>query len=167
MESMQRPSRPIIWFFFRFKGRVGRKGFWAYSLTAMLLMGFAFYVVLMATFGGRLRSGLDAAEAMLIGLIVLFALQVLLAWTSCAVVAKRWHDRGRSGWWSLIIVMPYLALPLDFAASGVEIVLELAFALGGLWTLVECGFLKGTKGPNRYGDDPQGLRPEMVAEVFD
>ena len=26
--------------------------------------------------------------------------------------------------------------------------------IGGLWYLIECGFLKGTTGPNRFGADP-------------
>ncbi|MDW2068155.1 DUF805 domain-containing protein, partial [Vibrio sp. 1579] len=25
----------------------------------------------------------------------------------------------------------------------------------GLWILIECGFLKGTSGPNKYGSEPQ------------
>jgi hypothetical protein len=29
--------------------------------------------------------------------------------------------------------------------------------IGGLWYLVECGFLKGTTGPHNYGPDPLGL----------
>jgi len=26
--------------------------------------------------------------------------------------------------------------------------------LSRIWALVECGFLKGTEGPNQYGEDP-------------
>ena len=29
-----------------------------------------------------------------------------------------------------------------------------AFVIGGLWYLIECGFLRGTPGPNTYGPDP-------------
>ena len=50
-----------------------------------------------------------------------------------AVYAKRWHDRDKSGWWTLIILVPFI---------------------GGIWLLVECGILEGTKGANRYGPDP-------------
>jgi len=28
--------------------------------------------------------------------------------------------------------------------------------IGGLWLLIELGFLKGTAGPNQYGPDPLG-----------
>lgn len=49
------------------------------------------------------------------------------------VQIKRWHDRDKSGWWVLINFIPIL---------------------GGLWSLIECGFLKGTPGENRFGRDP-------------
>jgi uncharacterized membrane protein YhaH (DUF805 family) len=50
-----------------------------------------------------------------------------------ATGVKRWHDRNKSGWWMLIVFVP---------------------VIGSLWYLIECGFLKGTTGPNTYGPDP-------------
>ena len=50
-----------------------------------------------------------------------------------AIGVKRLHDRNKTGWWMLIILLP---------------------VIGGLWYLIECGFLKGTTGPNTYGPDP-------------
>lgn len=61
------------------------------------------------------------------------ALNILIIWPSFSVSAKRWHDRDKSAWWMLIFLVP---------------------VLGALWTLVECGFLRGTDGPNRFGDRP-------------
>jgi uncharacterized membrane protein YhaH (DUF805 family) len=58
---------------------------------------------------------------------------LLIAWPSFAITVKRWHDRGKSAWWVLINLVPVVGL---------------------LWTLIECGFLRGTAGPNRYGRDP-------------
>ena len=49
------------------------------------------------------------------------------------VQIKRWHDRDKSGWWVLIGLVP---------------------CVGPFWALIECGFLKGTTGPNKYGPDP-------------
>src|SRR6266853_949365 len=49
------------------------------------------------------------------------------------VEIKRWHDRDKSGWWFLIGFIP---------------------CLGWLWVFIECGFLSGTKGNNRFGPDP-------------
>jgi uncharacterized membrane protein YhaH (DUF805 family) len=52
-----------------------------------------------------------------------------------AIIAqvKRWHDRDKSGWWVFINLVP---------------------VIGGLWCLIECGCLRGTEGPNRFGNDP-------------
>jgi uncharacterized membrane protein YhaH (DUF805 family) len=58
---------------------------------------------------------------------------LLLAWPFIAVSAKRWHDRDRSAWWVLV-----LAIPL----------------IGTLWTLIDNGFVRGTPGPNRFGEPP-------------
>ena len=58
---------------------------------------------------------------------------LLVAWPSVAITIKRWHDRDKSGWWTAINLIPIVGL---------------------VWTLVECGFLRGTPGPNRFGGDP-------------
>jgi len=60
-------------------------------------------------------------------------LYIPVVWFSLALQVKRWHDRGKSGWWVLINLIPFV---------------------GGLWALVECGFLRGTEGPNQFGPDP-------------
>jgi uncharacterized membrane protein YhaH (DUF805 family) len=54
---------------------------------------------------------------------------------SLAASIKRWHDRNKSGWWILIGLVPFI---------------------GGLWALIECGFLPGTMGPNAYGTEASG-----------
>ena len=58
---------------------------------------------------------------------------ILLIYPHAAVGIKRFHDRNKSGWWYLIVFIPII---------------------GGLWFLIECGFLKGTDGDNDYGSDP-------------
>jgi uncharacterized membrane protein YhaH (DUF805 family) len=51
-------------------------------------------------------------------------------WASLAIGIKRWHDRDKSGWWMLISFIPII---------------------GGLWLIIESGFIEGTEGENRYG----------------
>ena len=43
---------------------------------------------------------------------------------------KRWHDRDKGAVWCLIVMLPMF---------------------GSLWAFVECGFLDGTPGSNRFG----------------
>ncbi len=75
--------------------------------------------------------------AFAIGSSVLYTLvgilTLLVIWPALAISVKRWHDRDKSGWWILIGFVPLI---------------------GGLWALIETGFLEGTKGDNQYGPDP-------------
>ncbi len=58
---------------------------------------------------------------------------LLLAWPFLAVSIKRWHDRDRPGWWVLVLLIP----------------------VGGVvWLLLDNGFVRGSRGPNRYGAPP-------------
>ena len=45
-----------------------------------------------------------------------------LAWVSFASTVRRFHDRGKSGWWALLYFMPFI---------------------GWLWIIIECGMLPG------------------------
>ncbi len=65
---------------------------------------------------------------------IIWLVTLLEVWVSLAIQAKRWHDRDKSALMILINFIP---------------------VFGWIWTLVELGFLKGTIGLNKYGDDPQ------------
>jgi uncharacterized membrane protein YhaH (DUF805 family) len=58
---------------------------------------------------------------------------LLLVWPAIAISAKRWQDRDRAPWWVLVSLVPIV---------------------GWLWALVDNGFVRGTPGPNRFGDAP-------------
>jgi len=67
-------------------------------------------------------------------LSALFGLvSIALLYPSLCIGIKRFHDRDKSGWWVLIALIPLI---------------------GGIWYLIEVGFLPGTRGPNQYGPDP-------------
>ena len=76
-----------------------------------------------------------------------FVLLFLLAYyVGFPIIVKRWHDRDKSGWWVLIGLIP---------------------VFGACWMIFECGFLKGTKGSNRFGTDPllDRLNPDSIEYV--
>jgi len=117
---------------FSFQGRVNRAKFWLVALGIFV----AEIIVFAAIGGGAAMSG-DPEQAMAaigpIAGIVLLAVGVVAFWISLAVAVKRYHDRNKTGWWVLIVLVP---------------------VIGGLWYLIECGFLRGTAGSNAYGPDP-------------
>lgn len=114
-----------------FSGRINRAKFWAgvgviwvISLILMLIdMNFMPVLIVLDPNTGMGYGPLT---------LLMFALSLFIG---LALYTKRWHDRDKSGWWSLIMLVPII---------------------GAIWLLVECGILPGTRGPNRFGPDPLG-----------
>ncbi len=105
---------------FSFDGRIGRQSYWMRSL---LLWGIYIVAVILFAVAG------DAGSAS-IPLILLGAATYLACFFgSLATTAKRLHDRGRSAWFMLISLIPFV----------------------GLWVIVEVGFLAGNPTENEYG----------------
>ncbi|MEM8986936.1 MAG: DUF805 domain-containing protein [Pseudomonadota bacterium] len=96
-----------------FEGRIGRKGFWT-GFGVLLILYFLCTVLLQPA-------------------IALISVAILYPWFAIAV--KRCHDRGKSGWWSLLSLIP---------------------GLGFLWVVIDLGILEGVRGDNEYGRDPFG-----------
>lgn len=118
---------------FSFQGRINRARFWLVHLGIFVVE--AIIISLMGG-GAAIMSGNYEQVIVVFGGATGFVwaiVGVLVFWISLAVGVKRWHDRNKTGWWMLILFVP---------------------VIGGLWYLIECGFLKGTTGPNIYGPDP-------------
>ena len=117
---------------FGFQRRTNRAKFWLVALAI-----FVVEAILFAVLGSNVAMSDDPQEALArmgpVTSIVLLLFGILVTWISIAVGIKRFHDRNKSGVWILIIFVP---------------------VIGGLWYLIECGFLRGTVGPNDYGPDP-------------
>ena len=123
---------------FSFKGRINRAKFWMYHWVYPMLIGCAALIVVTAVYlvgaiplylAGAIQSITWERPA---ELMMPFG-GVFTVWVQLAAIAKRWHDRDKSAWWTLIGVIPIV---------------------GPIWVMVEVGFLKGTEGPNRFGPDP-------------
>ena len=116
---------------FGFRGRFNRARFW------FVHVGVAAATIILASIAfisSVLSAGAEGARATAgVAGIVVVLLLVPLTWIGLAASVKRWHDCGKSGWWMLVTLVP---------------------VIGGLWFLIECGFLPGTPGPNSYGPDP-------------
>jgi uncharacterized membrane protein YhaH (DUF805 family) len=93
---------------FSFKGRLNRKPFWLYQIGVAVVTSIPFIL----------------GHGWLTGLLEL--------WAQAALCVKRAHDRGRSGWFVLVFLIPLVQL----------------------WPLIELSFVRGTKGNNEYGPDP-------------
>jgi uncharacterized membrane protein YhaH (DUF805 family) len=110
---------------------------------------------------GRLSSSI--ALAVLLGALALYqaavdgALRPLTAWlvyavlffSAACVLSKRLHDRGRSGWWTALVLGAFLMI-----WPRIENPLDIVAILVLLWAFVEVVLLPSEPGANRYGPNP-------------
>lgn len=88
-----------------------------------------------------------------------FLLMAPLAVAVLATTVRRLHDRNRTAWWLIPFVLaPFL---LDQAADAimrdgllVALLMALASTGLGLWSFIDLGWLRGTRGANRFGEEP-------------
>lgn len=154
-----------------FSGRSRRKEYWMFVLGVILL--YIVCLVLLFAVGGLAGAAIQPGTApsmtgMLMGLGV-FGLIIGIIWLallipSLAVTVRRLHDTDRTGWW---ILAPYGPLILAIGSAGLQsttlaLLLNL-LSLAGSIALLVFTLLDGTKGPNRFGEDPKGA---TNAEVF-
>lgn len=116
--------------FFGFKGRIGRGSWWLAQLIAIpvvYLFGFAALAGLGMTIPESGEADVMTGGGAIVAIIVAIAVAI---WINVASSVKRYHDRGKSGVWFLIVFVPFI---------------------GGIWQLIECGFCSGDDGVNDYG----------------
>ncbi|NAW70738.1 DUF805 domain-containing protein [Vibrio sp. V27_P1S3P104] len=139
---------PLQSLLFSFQGRISRQTFWVWNGCYYLFI--AVFIVI----ANRFFPNWAASLLPVVMLIILLP--------DLAITAKRWHDRDKSSWWLLLnlpLILGRMSVPVgeaSLATSPSWFDSFLAFAaLGcGSWILVECGFLMGTQGDNRFGRDP-------------
>jgi uncharacterized membrane protein YhaH (DUF805 family) len=123
------------WLFTSFEGRINRAKFWIGSLVLWVLW-IVVNLAISTIFGIQYGEGRIFPAMGPVAWLVWVLIALALTYATLAVWAKRWHDRDKSGWWSLIAFVPIV---------------------GAIWILVELGCLPGTEGPNRFGPDPLAI----------
>jgi uncharacterized membrane protein YhaH (DUF805 family) len=110
-----------------FSGRARRSEYWWYALCNLLIM------IVLLTADYFIGLGFNV-------LYTIYGLAVLIP--GLAVLVRRMHDVGKSGWFVFIALIPLV---------------------GPIWLLVLL-FTEGDNGPNQYGPDPK--RPyEDINEI--
>jgi uncharacterized membrane protein YhaH (DUF805 family) len=125
--------------FTSFEGRINRQSFWL-SILVLIIVQWVLMLIFGVVLGTSMMGGMDpnmppdeAAVMAMKASAPLIIVSLIFLYPALAIYAKRWHDRSKSGWWTLILFVPLI---------------------GAIWFLVECGFLRGTEGPNQFGNDP-------------
>jgi uncharacterized membrane protein YhaH (DUF805 family) len=125
-------------FLFSFSGRIGRLHWWMLNL----LFSFLPFALL---FAYVYFSGEDIENFIFrfIDRSSLTLLSLVLCWILIAADVKRYHDRGKSGFWIFIIFIPII---------------------GWFWKLIELGFIPGDDADNEYGSPTDDLGWLRTAE---
>jgi uncharacterized membrane protein YhaH (DUF805 family) len=171
----------------QFSGRSSRAEFWWFTLFLMIVY-VLFWIVLFATMGATAASmnaqspGTPALA--MFGALGVFGIVMMLFWLALlvpiiAVQVRRLHDSDRSGWWLgafwllyivymvTIFSSAFMMAPASngsppnmgaFAAVGVIALITFVYSI----VLLVFFCMPGTKGPNRFGDDPYGADVEQV-----
>ena len=166
-------------FLFGFRGRMSRAPVWGFSIAvAVLGMAVTFGIASLSTsplplawsfapFVGLNRFVADWSASPLLDRGVFIGARVfdlLVLFTSIAVITKRLHDRDKRFWW----IVPFWVLPKTCAAilgylsltRPMEPIWTLPLAsvaiIFGLWGFVEIYCFSGSYGENRFGPDPLG-----------
>ena len=136
----------------------------------MFLLGvFLLYLVLvllLMAIGGSMfldptAEGMPASPAALMSMgifgIVLGLVWLALIIPSLAVGVRRLHDIDRTGLW---LLLPYgswiLSIVLTLAGAVILAGVANLVSLVGWLIVLIFALLDGTKGPNRFGEDPKG-----------
>jgi uncharacterized membrane protein YhaH (DUF805 family) len=110
-DSMQEAAMDWKYLYMNFDGRIARKDWW---------IGIAIIFVV-----SLIISALVGNQG-----IIQFVIGIVLFIGGLSLHIKRFHDRGKSGWWVLVFLIPII---------------------GFIWMIVEMGILEGDADANEYG----------------
>ena len=115
-----------------FKGRARRKEYWMYTLIFTVLL-IALMTIMFSVLSFSDETGIETGPSVYLTVILVIVFLFAHFIPSIALTVRRLHDTGKSGWWYLIVLVPYLGNFVIF-----------------IFTLID-----GDRGDNKYGSNPK------------
>ena len=115
-----------------FNGRARRKEYWMYTLILTVLL-IALMAIMFSALSLSDETRIETGPSGYLTVLLLFVFLVVHFIPSLALTVRRLHDTGKSGWWYLIVFVPYLGNFVIF-----------------IFTLID-----GDEGENKYGPNPK------------
>ncbi len=163
---------------FSAEGRIGRRDYWIWSILVNLLaLALQHYVF------GRWTAIPAFLDALFYDdpwrpdetTVLYGVLAALTLWPIVCLNAKRWHDRGKSGFIAGIVMALGLACyalrwlygdaqiygdPYGYSSDFYVLmrVVPTLYTIFLVWTFIECGLMPGQPRTNRYGPPCGGYR---------
>lgn len=161
----------LVSLLFSFHGRINRLQYWLGSL-GVGFGGVVVLFVLAGSMGGALGGAKDPAVALqalaTFGLSIV-PVSLVMGWCGLALQVKRFHDRGRTGYLTLLplaVTVPMTITLMGGIAGGapVEVVgASIQPYMAVLWLInlaffIDLGCRGSVDGPNKFGDPPGSPR---------
>ena len=115
-----------------FKGRARRKEYWMYTLIFTVLL-IALMTIMFSVLSFSDETGIETGPGVYLTVILVIVFLFAHFIPTIALTVRRLHDTGKSGWWYLIVLVPYLGNFIIF-----------------IFTLID-----GDRGDNKYGSNPK------------
>lgn len=157
-------SSGLLHMLFSADGRIGRGDYWLWSILVNLAVlavqhyVFGFWTLSPIFLDVLIDRGAWLASDVALVHMVLF---LLTLWPVVCLNAKRWHDRGKSGWLAGVVVALGVACYAlswvypgdyyDYDFGTLVRLIPLAYAAFLLWSFIECGLMASEPRTNRYG----------------
>lgn len=137
--------------FFGVTGRINRGTYWFAQF--IWSIAFVFFACAGLWIADRDMTATQDKLFYILSVPIIFG----LVYSTCAIAMKRFHDRDKSGWW----IVPLILIPSPpgdiverITGKPYGDVWSIVSGLILLWACVELGFLAGTATQNRFGDAP-------------
>ena len=115
-----------------FNGRARRKEYWMYTLVFTVLL-IALMTIMFSVLSFSDETGIETGPSVYLTVILVIVFLFAHFIPTIALTVRRLHDTGKSGWWYLIVFVPYLGNFVIF-----------------IFTLID-----GDRGDNKYGSNPK------------
>jgi uncharacterized membrane protein YhaH (DUF805 family) len=153
--------------FFSFQGRINRVQYWSGNALVNLISYAVFNIVATPLAAGRMKTPQEIMTAFAGMGLILGPVLMVAGISQVSIQVKRFHDRGRSGWFAAIGFAPILIIPTIIASAaasgasfgsmiGMVLPVICLFGLIGVFMFIDLALMPGQDGPNRFGPPPGG-----------
>ena len=136
--------------YFSFKGRLNRKPF----LMRLMMLGAIsiFFVLIVINAEPHLKEDPAHFATNVRKSLVFWVYYIPLIIASISLGVRRLHDLNLSGWW-MFLGSGALLSTVNTGNTAIDLAAAILFYIAQLFNLFLI-FFRGTKGPNRFGEDP-------------
>jgi uncharacterized membrane protein YhaH (DUF805 family) len=135
---------------FGFQGRIGRGMWWLAQVVALPTIYLGGASLVLGLIAASTTETVQDLNLSLGGSMVLILIATIIigVWINFSSMIQRYHDRGKSGFWCLMMFVPFIGL---------------------FWVVIECGFCSGDDGYNQWGPPPGSgrVREDLENEIDD